>query len=125
MSAATVAAVLVAAVLLVAGVSKVAAPSPWRAQAAGLGVPGVVAAWVPYVEIALGAGLLAQWRRPLAAWAAVVLFAAFTLLLVVRLAQGRRPPCACFGSLSATPIGPAHVARNLLFIGLAVFAAVA
>ncbi|MDO8390672.1 MAG: hypothetical protein Q7V57_09305 [Actinomycetota bacterium] len=119
-----VAAVLVAAVLLVAGVSKLAKPALWRTESAGMGVPWRLAQPVPYVETVLGALLLVQLWRHTAAWCAVGLFVAFTVLLVVRLAQGLRPPCACFGSLSATPIGPAHLARNALLIAVAVAAAV-
>lgn len=118
------AAVGVAAVLLVAGVTKVAEPGEWRSQSSGLGVRWWLARLVPFVELVLGALLLVQVQRHVVAWCAVVLFAAFTALLVVRLAQGRRPPCACFGSLSAQPIGPMHVVRNGVFIVLAVLAAV-
>jgi len=118
------AAVGVAAVLLVAGVTKVAEPGEWRTQSTGLGVRWPLARLVPFVELVLGALLLVQVQRHVVAWCALVLFLAFTALLVVRLAQGRRPPCACFGSLSAEPIGPGHVVRNSLFIALAVMAAV-
>jgi len=118
------AAVVVAAVLLLAGVSKLARPAQWREQAAGLGVPVLIAAATPLLEIALGATLLVQWQRHAVAWGAVVLFAVFTALLCVRLAQGQRPPCACFGALSSRPIGAGHLARNAGFIALAVLAAV-
>lgn len=118
-----VAAVVVAAVFLVAGVLKVARQREWKTQAAGLGVPAVVAAVVPFVEIGLGAALLVQWQRQTCAWAAVALLVAFTLVLVVRLARGERPACACFGSWSSNPIGAGHLARNLALIGLAVMAA--
>lgn len=118
-----VAALIVAAVLLVAGVSKLAQPAQWRSQAAGLGVPQSLAMVVPYGELALGALLLVQLQRHLLAWLAVALFASFTALLVLRLAQGKRPPCACFGSMSSKPIGPGHLVRNAVFIGLAVLAA--
>ncbi len=118
-----VAAVAVAAVLLVAGVSKLAQPAQWRAQATGLGVPQLLAAFTPFVELGLGALLLVQVQRHVMAWLAVTLLGTFTALLVLLLAQGRRPPCACFGSLSSKPIGPGHLVRNALFIGLAVLAA--
>ncbi len=118
------AAVVVAAVLLIAGVLKLARSAEWRAQAKGLGVPGPLAPVVPFIEIALGAALLVQWQRHNFAWAAVVLFAAFTGLLGLRLAQGQRPPCACFGSLSSRPIGAGHLARNAVFIAIAAFAAI-
>ncbi|MCE9623035.1 MAG: hypothetical protein K8R99_11880 [Actinomycetia bacterium] len=117
------AAAFVAAVLLLAGVLKLARPAEWRAQATGLGVPGLLANVVPFVEIGLGAGLLVQWQRHGVAWAAAGLFAAFTALLGLRVAQGQRPPCACFGSLSSRPIGAAHLVRNAVFIALAVLAA--
>jgi hypothetical protein len=44
---------------------------------------------------------------------------AFTSLLILRLSQGRRPPCACFGAWSAKPIGWRDVARNTAFLALA------
>ena len=115
---------MVAAVLLVAGVLKLARPNEWRTQAAGLGVPVVVAAVVPFVEIGLGATLLVQWRRHIVAWIAVALFVAFTALLGLRLAQGQRPPCACFGSLSSRPIGAPTIVRNAVFLAIAVLAAI-
>ena len=118
-----VAALLVAAVLLVAGVSKLASPAQWRSQAAGLGVAPLLATLTPCVELGLGALLLVQVQRHTVACLAAALFGSFTALLVLRLAQGRRPPCACFGSLSSKPIGPGHLVRNLVFIGLAVLAA--
>jgi len=117
------AAVVTGLVLLVAAVTKLAAPHAWRTQASDLGVPGAVATAVPYVEAVLGALLLVQFQRVVVAWCAVVLLTAFTVLLVVRLAQGRRPPCACFGSLTPKPIGPASVVRNVVFIAVAVMAA--
>lgn len=118
-----VAAVAVAAVLLLAGVTKVARPAAWRAEAAGMGVRGPLAAVVPWMELGLGALLVAQVQRHVVAWVAVGLFVAFTVLIAVRLAQGRRPPCACFGSLSPKPLGPGHLLRNGVFIALAVAAA--
>lgn len=117
-----VAAVIVAVVLLVAGVSKLARPAQWRSQADGLGVLPVLAAVVPFVELAIGALLLVQLQRHVVAWFAVALFVAFTALLGLRLAQGKRPPCACFGSLSSKPIGPGHLARNAAFIVIALLA---
>lgn len=116
-------AVAVGAVLLIAAVSKLAQPAQWRSQSNGLGVPWSVARIMPYLEATLGALLLVQVQRHTVAWIAVALFGAFTFLLSLRLAQGKRPPCACFGSLSSKPIGAGHLARNALFICLAVLAA--
>ncbi len=114
-----VASIVLGAVFLVSGVTKVASPAQWRAQSAELGVPAPVATVVPFVELGVGALLVAQLARSFAAVVAGVLLVAFTLLLVVRLAQGRRPPCACFGALTTKPIGWGNVIRNLVFLALA------
>jgi uncharacterized membrane protein YphA (DoxX/SURF4 family) len=120
-----IAAVAVGAILLLAGTTKVARPAAWRAEAEGMGVRGIVAAVVPWFELVLGAALVAQVQRRWLGWSAAVVFVAFTALIAVRLGQGRRPPCACFGSLSPKPLGAAHLARNAAFIALAVVAALA
>lgn len=119
------AAVLVAAVFLVAGITKLSDPGRWRREAAGMGVSGLLVTITPWVELTIGALLAVQFARHALAWLAVALLVAFTALLVVRLAQGRRPVCACFGSLSQRPIGAMHVVRNAIFIGLALVAALA
>ena len=117
------ASVLLGALFLGAGVTKVANPQQWRAQSAELGVPDAVATVMPYVELSVGALLIAQLaRRPVAVVAGLLLIA-FTTLLVVRLLQGRRPPCACFGAWTANPIGWSNVARNAAFIALALVVA--
>jgi len=114
-----VASVLLGAVFVVASVTKFAAPRQWRAQASDLGVSRNVAIVVPYVEAMIGALLIAQIaRRPVAVVAALLL-AGFTTVLVVRLLQGRHPPCACFGAWSSKPIGWSNLARNVGFLVLA------
>ncbi len=117
------AAIVVAAVFLLAAVTKLARPASWRAQAADLRVPAPMAAVVPYVEAVIGALLLVQFQRQFVAWCAVVVLVSFTGLLAVRLAQGERPPCACFGSWSAQPIGARSIVRNVAFISVAAAAA--
>lgn len=114
-----IASVLLGAVFVVSGITKLSAMQQWRTQAADLGVHSSVARALPVAELAIGALLIAQIaRRPLAIVAGVLL-AAFTTLLVVRLSQGRRPPCSCFGALSSSPISWASVTRNAAFIVLA------
>lgn len=120
-SAAIVASLLLGAMFLTAAVSKLRAPERWRAGAAELGLVRPLVAVMPYVEAVLGASLLVQPRA--AAIVAIVLLASMTGLIVVRLAQGRRPACACFGSLSTRPIGVGTVLRNVAFIAVAVVAA--
>ena len=116
---AVVAAVVLGAVLLLSGAAKLAAGPRWAAQASALGSPAIAVPVVPWLEVALGALLITGVWRPAVALAAAAMLAVFTALLVVRLAQGRRPPCACFGAWSTRPVGPGSVLRNLVLIGLA------
>ena len=115
-----VASLLLGAVFIFSGITKVAAMQQWRAQASALGVAGFVVSGLPIVELAVGALLVAQIARRPVAIVAGVLLVAFTALLAVRLSQGRRPPCACFGALTSKPISWTNVARNAAFIALAV-----
>jgi uncharacterized membrane protein YphA (DoxX/SURF4 family) len=115
-----VASLLLGAAFVVAGGSKLAAGPAWAAQAAGLGAPSVAVPVVPWLELAVGAALVAQLLEPLPALVAIVLLVAFSTLIAQRLREGRRPPCACFGAWSASPIGPGHLARNGVLILLGV-----
>jgi uncharacterized membrane protein YphA (DoxX/SURF4 family) len=119
---ARVAAIAVGVVFVVAGASKLAAGPGWRAQARELGAPAVTVAPMPWIELAVGAALLVGLVSPLPAIAAIVLLVGFTVLLLLRLREGRRPPCACFGAWSASPIGPQHLIRNGVLLVLAVAA---
>jgi uncharacterized membrane protein YphA (DoxX/SURF4 family) len=120
---AVVAGVVLGAVLLVSGAAKLAAGPRWTAQATALGSPAVAVPVVPWLELGLGALLVTGVWRTEVALAAALMLGAFTVLLVVRLAQGRRPPCACFGAWSTRPVGPGSVARNVVLIALALLAA--
>ncbi|SRR6056297_736540 len=117
-----VASIVLGLVFLVSGASKVAAGRAWPQQARDLGAPAIVVPALPWAEIVLGAVLVAQVAPVAAATCALAVLVAFTALIVRRLAQGRRPPCACFGSWSAKPLGPGHVVRNVGFMTLGVLA---
>lgn len=121
----TVAEVVLGGVFLLAGASKVVARREWPVQAAQLGAPDVVAPLVPWWEIVVGALLVVGVASPWPAVAAGATLVAFTALLMRLIARGEHPPCACFGGFSARPIGWGHVARNAVFLGLAVTAVVA
>jgi uncharacterized membrane protein YphA (DoxX/SURF4 family) len=122
---ATVAAVALGVVFVVAGASKVVSRREWPAQAAQLGAPDVAAPLVPWWEIVVGALLVVDIAAPWPAVAAAATLVVFTALLMRLIARGEHPPCACFGGFSARPIGWGHVARNAVFLGLAVTAVVA
>lgn len=121
----TAAGVVLGIVFVVAAATKLIDRAGWPAQAAGLGVPRSVAAVVPWWELVLGALLVVGVVRPWPAAAAVLTLVAFTVLLVVVLRRGQHPPCACFGAVSAKPLGWGHVVRNLVLLAVGVVAVVA
>lgn len=117
---ALVASVVLGVAFLVAGGSKLAAGDGWPAQAAGLGAPRIAVPTLPWIELAVGAALVFRLVPPWPAAVALALLGAFTVLIAVRLAEGERPPCACFGAWSSKPIGPSHLVRNGALIALGV-----
>ena len=119
----TVAAVVVGAAFVAAGVFKLIDGLGWPKQAADMGVGRSVAMVVPWVEIVIGVLLVLQLFEPWVALAAVGLLVIFTVVIVRRLLDGSRPPCACFGSRSTRPLGTYHLVRNGVLLALAIGAA--
>ena len=119
---ADVAAIVVGIVFIVAGASKLAVGDGWRRQAAELGAPSFSVTPLPWLELAVGAALVVHLGKPVPAVLAIALLIAFSALLIARLREGRRPPCACFGAWSASPIGARHLVRNGVLTVLAVVA---
>jgi uncharacterized membrane protein YphA (DoxX/SURF4 family) len=117
-----VAGVVVGLALVWAGVLKLVEGPAWLKQAADMDVPRPIAVVVPYVEIVVGVPLALHLFPPWPAVAALVMLGAYTVLIVRRIADGSRPPCACFGSKSKRPLGAYHVVRNLVLIAVAVVA---
>lgn len=119
---------LLSGVLAFSGVMKLIDAGNGVEAVTGLGVPAKVARPVatvlPYVELALAALLVVLADRALliVTVLATLLFLAFTVAVLVQLARGQRPPCHCFGALSAEPIGWSTGVRNVLLTGLAVAA---
>jgi hypothetical protein len=73
---------------------------------------------VPVVELATAALLIVN---PAAgALAALGLTALFTGVVVGEMVAGRKAPCGCFGEVSAAPVGPATLVRNLVLAAAAV-----
>jgi uncharacterized membrane protein YphA (DoxX/SURF4 family) len=115
-TASLIASIVLGLVFLLAGASKLAAGERWPAQARELGAPAVAIPVLPWVELAIGAALVAQLVEPWPAVAALLLLLAFTIVLARQLVAGRTPDCACFGRWSASPVGPGHLIRNAVFL---------
>lgn len=117
-----IASIVLGVAFVVAGGSKIAAGPAWPVHAQALGAPAIAAPILPWVELSVGAALMAQLFEPVAALVAIALILAFSVLIIRRLSQGRRPVCACFGAWSAKPIGPGHLVRNAVMLVLGVLA---
>jgi len=80
----------------------------------------MIAPALPVAELVVAITLVGWWV-PAPGVVALVLLAAFTVVLVR--AQARHVPCLCFGAARVdAPVGPASVLRNGVLAGLAVFA---
>jgi hypothetical protein len=117
------AAIALGIVLLLSGALKVAGWRTWRAQSARLGVPRVVAVAVPILELVLGALLVVDLGRRVAAIVAAGVLVAFSIVLARVLLRHDKVPCACFGALSRREVGPGALVRNGVLIALAIVAA--
>ncbi len=74
---------------------------------------------LPWLEIVLGACLIAQVSPLWMGIVAAVLLSIFSVALMKVIARGESTPCRCFGEVSAAPVSWRHVARNAAFIALA------
>jgi hypothetical protein len=83
---------------------------------------GLAAAYLPWLELTLAAGLLAARTRPAARWLAAALLGVFCLALASVLARGIDLRCGCFGAAAETGAGGA-LARNLVLIAVLLVAA--
>ncbi len=115
-----VASVVLGCFMCAAGAAKVAMGSRWPVEAATMGAPRLIVPVLPWVELVCGALLIAQWERQVLALVVGVMLLGFTVAIIDRLARGLHPPCACFGSWSARPLGWRHVVRNTILLALAV-----
>lgn len=116
------------AVLLIAGLSKLTGRAAFRAAVAEYQVlPASLvapfAAFVPWLEVTLGALLLLGLGTTAAAAIATPLFLSFVLAIAVNLARGRHFNCHCFGSVQSDPIGWPALIRSLAFAGAALVVA--
>ena len=114
---------LLAAVLAVAAVAKLRDLRASRHAAREFGVPVWLAPAVgialPFAELAIAAGLVADPSAYLAALAAAALMATFCLAIAANLSRGRTPECNCFGRVHSAPAGRATLARNVTLTALA------
>jgi hypothetical protein len=114
----------IAALLLVAGVSKLLDLALWRRALWGYGFRWLrwrpLVALVPAAELTVGFAVAL--RVSLALHAAAALFAVFAVVLTVAYLRGARGACNCLGSVLPASIGPAAIARATALAAVALVA---
>lgn len=115
--------IIVGAVLVYAGVSKLLSWRSWMAAAKRLRVPRPLAAVVPVGEMVVGFGVVVagSWRD-MALLVAAGMLVVFTAILLVHMRSDDRPPCLCFGGASQRPIGARDIVRNFMLLVLVLVA---
>ena len=117
---------LLAGVLVVAAVSKLADREGSRQAVVAFGVPERLAAGValllPIAELTVAALLLPASTALAGALGALALLLLFSVAIAVNLARGRAPDCHCFGQLHSAPAGPGTLIRNGALAAVAAFA---
>ena len=114
---------LLSAVFLVAGSTKLADRAGSRQAIVDFGLPPTIAPVLglilPISELALAVALLPSRTAWWAAVGALMLIGLFIAGISVNLARGRKPDCHCFGQLHSAPIGRSTLVRNGVLAGLA------
>jgi len=114
--AALAARLLLAAVFLLAGATKLVDPVGLRKALRNFGLPSALARpaviLLPALELAVAVALIPTSLAWYGAWGALVLLTIFLLAVGVAMARGRKPDCHCFGQLHSAPVGWATLARN-------------
>jgi uncharacterized membrane protein YphA (DoxX/SURF4 family) len=82
-----------------------------------------LAVMLPYWEILLGALVIVGLFTRAAAWIAVLLLALFDLAIASAVVRGMSVSCGCFGPNDATVTTWAEVARDAVFVVLALIVA--
>ena len=116
------------AIFLFAGAAKVGHADQFAAQIAGFRllpqpVVAPLAVALPYLEILLGGYLVVGLFTRTAAWFAVALLAVFDLAVASAVVRGMTVSCGCFGPSDTTVTTWAEVARDAVFVLLAVIVA--
>lgn len=124
----TVARLLVGGIFLASGVGKLLEPAGQFAHILGAyrimpeaAIP-LVATWLPWGELLLGAYLVAGFETRLSAGAAALLFVAFSVAIGVNMAAGAPlEDCGCFGALFKKEGASLALAGDLVLVALSLW----
>jgi uncharacterized membrane protein YphA (DoxX/SURF4 family)/peroxiredoxin len=109
---------VLAAVFLLAGSTKLIDPFGTRKALRDFGMPAVLARplvlLLPLLELVVAAALIPASLVWYGAWGALTLLALFLLAVGVAMARGRKPDCHCFGQIHSAPVGWQTLVRNVV-----------
>lgn len=118
-----VARLLLSAVFIVAGITKLVDRRGSRQALIDFGVPGVLASplglLLPVAELVVALLMLPLASIHYGALAALSLLLLFIFGIAFNLARGRNPACHCFGQLSSAPAGWGTLLRNAVLAAIA------
>jgi peroxiredoxin len=107
---------LLAAVFLLAGATKLVDPVGLRKALRNFGLPLALARpaviLLPGLELAVTVALIPTSLAWYGAWGALVLLTVFLIAVGIAMARGRKPDCHCFGQLHSAPVGWPTLVRN-------------
>ena len=120
--------IIIGTIFLVAGATKVGHGDLFAAQIAGFRIlpqPVIapLAIALPYLEMLVGAYLVLGLFTRITAWIAVAMLATFDLAIASAVVRGLVVSCGCFGPNDATVTTWSEVARDAVFVLLAVIVA--
>lgn len=120
--------VVLGGIFIVAGASKIGHADIFAAQIAGFrilpeAIIAPLATVLPFLEILLGGYLILGLFTRTAAWVAVAFLAAFDLAIASAVVRGMSVSCGCFGPNDTTVTTWGEVARDAVFVALAVVVA--
>jgi methylamine dehydrogenase accessory protein MauD len=109
---------LLAAVFILAGATKLIDPRGTRRALRDFGVPRMLATpmvlLLPLLELAVAAALIPTSLAWYGAWGALALLAVFLLAVGIAMLRGRKPDCHCFGQIHSAPVGWQTLVRNVV-----------
>jgi peroxiredoxin/uncharacterized membrane protein YphA (DoxX/SURF4 family) len=119
---------LLSALFMVSGVSKLGDRDGVREAAEGFGVPprwtGLVSRVLPVLELVIAVLLLPAATATVGAVAATGLMVAFTAVVANQVLRGNQLDCHCFGKIGSSEVGPKKLVQNVLLTACAALVAV-
>lgn len=113
---------ILGAIFLYSGGAKLVDPAAFQTNIANFelvssGFAGLVAVYLPWLEMLCGAALILRWKMDGALALLGLLLMVFIFFVGSAWARGLDVTCGCFGATDAAPNYPLWIVRNLAMLG--------